>query len=155
MSKPTVLMGQYTQRPACVPGDIAITGISGRMPESSNIEEFADNLFKGVDMVTDDPRRWPTGLYDLPSRFGKIKEVDLESFDHQFFSVHQKQAECMDPQLRLLMEATHEAIMDAGKSILIFPIAKNWYTCGFSRLLILNHSQFGKFLDGILRHVIL
>lgn len=113
--EPTSLAGNYTQLPVCVPGDIAITGLSGRLPESSNIEEFADNLFKGVDMVNDKPRHWPNGLYDLPPRFGKIKEVDLENFDHQFFSVHQKQAECMDPQLRLLMETTHEAIMDAGK----------------------------------------
>lgn len=114
------MAGHYASPPVCVPGDIAITGLSGRFPESSNIEEFADNLFKGVDMVNDDPRRWPAGLYDLPSRFGKIKEVNLESFDHQFFSVHQKQAECMDPQLRLLMETTHEAIMDAGKLCFFF-----------------------------------
>lgn len=94
--------------------DIAITGFSGRLPESSNIEEFKKNLFDGVDMVNDDPRRWPKGLYDLPTRIGKIKDIDLESFDMQFFSVHQKQAECMDPQMRILLETTYEAIVDAG-----------------------------------------
>lgn len=94
--------------------DIVITGFSGRLPESSTIEEFKDNLFNGVDMVNDDPRRWPKNLYDLPSRIGKIKDEDLENFDSQFFSVHDKQAECMDPQMRMLLEATHEAIIDAG-----------------------------------------
>lgn len=94
--------------------EIVITGFSGRLPESSTIEEFKDNLFNGVDMVNDDPRRWPKGLYDLPTRIGKIKDEDLEKFDQQFFSVHQKQAECMDPQMRMLLEATHEAIIDAG-----------------------------------------
>lgn len=113
------LGGHYAQRPTSIPDDIAITGVSGRLPESSNIEEFADNLFKGVDMVNDDPRRWPKGLYDLPSRIGKIKDADLENFDQQFFSVHQKQAECMDPQMRMLLESTHEAIIDAGKNISI------------------------------------
>lgn len=93
---------------------VAITGISGRLPESSNIEEFKKNLFEGVDMVNNDPRRWPKGLYDLPDRLGKIKDLDLESFDQQFFSVHQKQAECMDAQLRMLLEVTYEAIIDAG-----------------------------------------
>ncbi|XP_055839922.1 fatty acid synthase isoform X2 [Episyrphus balteatus] len=93
---------------------VAISGISGRLPESSNIEEFKKNLFDGVDMVNDDPRRWPKGLYDLPDRLGKIKDKDLESFDQQFFSVHQKQAECMDAQLRMLLEVTYEAIIDAG-----------------------------------------
>lgn len=108
--------GYYAPRPDCIPGDIVITGLSAKLPESSNIEEFANNLFNGVDMVNDDPRRWPAGLYDLPSRFGKIKDADLENFDQQFFSVNQKQAECMDPQLRMLMELTYEAIIDAGKA---------------------------------------
>lgn len=41
---------------------VAITGFSGRLPESSNIEEFKKNLFEGVDMVNDDERRWPKGM---------------------------------------------------------------------------------------------
>lgn len=94
--------------------EIVITGFSGRLPESSTIREFRDNLYNGIDMVNDDARRWPQGLYDLPSRTGKIKDADLEQFDLQFFSVHQKQAECMDPQMRLLLESTYEAIIDAG-----------------------------------------
>jgi hypothetical protein len=36
-------------------------GISGRFPESDNMEEFRQNLLNGVDMVTDDARRWPQG----------------------------------------------------------------------------------------------
>ncbi|XP_062142806.1 fatty acid synthase [Drosophila sulfurigaster albostrigata] len=94
--------------------EIAITGFSGRLPESSTIDEFKKNLFEGVDMVNDDPRRWERGLYGLPDRMGKIKQTDLENFDQQFFGVHQKQAECMDPLLRMMLELTHEAIIDAG-----------------------------------------
>lgn len=105
--------GQYANYEK-LPDEIVICGFSGRLPESSTIEEFKENLFNGVDMVNDDERRWPKGLYDLPTRIGKIKDVDLESFDQQFFSVHQKQAECMDPQMRMLLEATHEAIIDSG-----------------------------------------
>uniref|UniRef100_A0A182QS29 Fatty acid synthase n=1 Tax=Anopheles farauti TaxID=69004 RepID=A0A182QS29_9DIPT len=100
-------------RPA-IPDDICITGFSGRLPESSNIDEFKRNLLEGVDMVNDDDRRWPAGLYDLPTRIGKIKDQDLQSLDAEFFKIHQKQAECMDPQLRMLLECTHEAIIDAG-----------------------------------------
>ncbi|XP_049809979.1 fatty acid synthase isoform X1 [Schistocerca nitens] len=92
--------------------DIVITGISGRLPESSNIEEFKQQLFEGVDLVTDDERRWPSGLYGLPTRTGKLK--DLAHFDATFFGVHAKQAHVMDPQLRMLLELTHEAIVDAG-----------------------------------------
>ncbi|XP_011311362.1 fatty acid synthase [Fopius arisanus] len=92
--------------------DIVISGISGRLPESDNIEEFKRNLLEGIDMVTDDERRYPRNLYGLPARNGKIK--DLSSFDAQHFGVHPKQAEVMDPQLRILLEITHEAIIDAG-----------------------------------------
>lgn len=53
------------------------------------------------------------GLYGLPTRSGKIK--DLSKFDAQFFGVHGKQANMMDPQARMLLELTYEAIVDAGK----------------------------------------
>ncbi|KAJ1529566.1 hypothetical protein ONE63_006337 [Megalurothrips usitatus] len=92
--------------------EIVITGLSGRLPESNSIEEFKDQLFAGVDLVTADDRRWPPGLHGLPDRCGKLK--DLTSFDAQFFGVHAKQARVMDPQLRMLLELTYEAIVDAG-----------------------------------------
>ncbi|KAK0084976.1 hypothetical protein PV325_006291 [Microctonus aethiopoides] len=95
-----------------VDNDIVITGFSGRLPESENIDEFKRNLFDGIDLVTDDERRWPRGLHGLPARTGKLK--DLASFDATFFGVHAKQASVMDPQLRMLLELTYEAIVDSG-----------------------------------------
>lgn len=94
--------------------DICITGFSGRLPESSSIDEFKRNLMEGVDMVTDSDHRWAKNLYDLPARSGKIKDDDLQNLDAEFFKIHQKQAEGMDPQLRMLLECTYEAIIDAG-----------------------------------------
>ena len=47
--------------------DIVITGLSGRLPESNSIEEFKDQLFAGVDLVTADDRRWPTGQSKISS----------------------------------------------------------------------------------------
>ncbi|KAK2587686.1 hypothetical protein KPH14_003803 [Odynerus spinipes] len=94
--------------------DVVITGISGRLPLSSSIEEFKKNLLEGIDCVTEDDTRWPRGLYGVPHRAGKIKTEDVASFDATFFGVHHKQAHVMDPQLRMLLEATHEAIVDAG-----------------------------------------
>lgn len=67
---------------------------------------------KEMDMVTDDDRRWTSGIYGLPHRSAKIK--DLSSFDASFFGVHPKQAHVMDPQLRMMLEITYEAIVDAG-----------------------------------------
>ncbi|XP_015587765.1 fatty acid synthase [Cephus cinctus] len=98
--------------PYVLDDDIVISGISGRLPESANIEEFKQQLFEGVDLVTEDDRRWTPGLHGLPTRNGKLK--DLAFFDSTFFGVHAKQAHVMDPQLRMLLELTHEAILDAG-----------------------------------------
>uniref|UniRef100_G3NC33 Fatty acid synthase n=1 Tax=Gasterosteus aculeatus TaxID=69293 RepID=G3NC33_GASAC len=42
--------------------EIVIAGISGRLPESNNLEEFWENLINGVDMVTEDDRRWTPEL---------------------------------------------------------------------------------------------
>uniref|UniRef100_A0ABI7YC33 Fatty acid synthase n=1 Tax=Felis catus TaxID=9685 RepID=A0ABI7YC33_FELCA len=92
--------------------EVVIAGMSGKLPESENMEEFWANLIGGVDMVTDDDRRWKAGLYGLPKRTGKLK--DLSKFDASFFGVHPKQAHTMDPQLRLLLEVTYEAILDGG-----------------------------------------
>ncbi|XP_054986055.1 fatty acid synthase [Sorex araneus] len=92
--------------------EVVIAGLSGKLPESDNIQEFWDNLVGGVDMVTEDDRRWKAGLYGLPRRSGKLK--DLSRFDASFFGVHAKQAHTMDPQLRLLLEVAYEAIVDAG-----------------------------------------
>ncbi|XP_029173773.1 fatty acid synthase-like isoform X1 [Nylanderia fulva] len=92
--------------------DIVITGISGRLPESSNIEEFKENLMKGLDMVTEDERRWTPGILGIPSRFAKLK--DLSNFDASFFKIRPKQAHSMDPQLRIMLEASYEALIDAG-----------------------------------------
>lgn len=45
--------------------DIVVAGISGRLPESNNLEEFWQNLFNGVDMVTEDDRRWKPGMLTI------------------------------------------------------------------------------------------
>ncbi|XP_039571793.1 fatty acid synthase [Passer montanus] len=92
--------------------DVVIAGIAGRLPESENLQEFWENLLNGVDMVTEDDRRWKPGIYGLPKRNGKLK--DLSKFDASFFGVHPKQANTMDPQLRLLLEVSYEAILDGG-----------------------------------------
>lgn len=52
------------------------------------------------------------GYLGMPTRNGKLKT--LSKFDAKFFGVTPKLAELMDPQLRILMEVVHEAIVDAG-----------------------------------------
>ncbi|XP_068717598.1 fatty acid synthase-like [Montipora capricornis] len=92
--------------------DIVVAGLACRLPESDNVEEFWSHLINKEDMVTEDDRRWTPGLHGLPKRGGKLK--DIKHFDATFFGVHAKQANKMDPQLRILLELTYEALIDAG-----------------------------------------
>ncbi|KPJ07408.1 hypothetical protein RR48_08421 [Papilio machaon] len=58
------------------PDDVVLTGLSGRLPESDNVEEFARHLFAGVDLVTADDRRWTPVWFKIEQRFNKaINEV--------------------------------------------------------------------------------
>lgn len=43
-------------------GEVAISGVSCRLPQSDNMEEFKQNLMSGVDMVTEDDSRWKPGM---------------------------------------------------------------------------------------------
>lgn len=70
---------------------------------------FITNLFEYLDLFS--------GLYGLPRRNGKLKEIDR--FDAAFFGVHPKQAHTMDPQLRLMLEISYEAIVDGGQCPII------------------------------------
>ncbi|KAK9904717.1 hypothetical protein WJX75_001194 [Coccomyxa subellipsoidea] len=97
---------------SAVPASVDIMGFSCRFPESETPTQFWENLVAGTDMVTENDRRWPVGLHGTPGRFGKMVEYHL--FDAPFFSVHGKQASKMDPQMRKLLEVTHEAFVDSG-----------------------------------------
>ena len=55
-----------------------------------------------------------TGLWGLPSRNGKIKSMD--KFDADFFGYDDEEVKAIDPQERLLLEVTYEALFDAGIS---------------------------------------
>ncbi|XP_054161075.1 fatty acid synthase-like [Oppia nitens] len=86
--------------------------MSGRFPESDSTDEFADNLYNKVDMITVDDRRWPTDLYGMNPRMGKLKNID--KFDGLFFGITSTMTDVIDPQSRIVLETTYEAIVDAG-----------------------------------------
>jgi len=89
--------------------NIVISGMACRFPESASYQELWENLLSKKDMLSADSRRWPAGSFGIPERFGKINSI--EHFDAAFFGVHGKQADKMDPQLRLLLEISYEAFM--------------------------------------------
>jgi acyl transferase domain-containing protein/acyl carrier protein/ubiquinone/menaquinone biosynthesis C-methylase UbiE len=102
--------------------DIAIIGLAGRYPGAENIEEFWINLKAGKDCITTIPsERWDEKIWEnLKSPTGKklskwggfIQNHDC--FDPQFFRISPREAETMDPQERLFLQACSEVMEDAG-----------------------------------------
>lgn len=92
---------------------VAIIGIAGRYPKSPNLDAFWDNLSNGRDCVTPFPADrarpgWPTHLM-----FGGFLD-DVDRFDPLLFQITPRDADLMDPQERIFLEAVWEALEDAG-----------------------------------------
>jgi acyl transferase domain-containing protein/enoyl-CoA hydratase/carnithine racemase/acyl carrier protein/SAM-dependent methyltransferase/ribosomal protein S18 acetylase RimI-like enzyme len=102
---------------------IAVIGMAGQFPQARNVEEFWQNIAGGRNCITEVPRpRWDVNVYYQPgeavmgktnSRWsGTIDEYDL--FDPLFFDISPAEAESMDPQQRLFLQACWHTIENAG-----------------------------------------
>ena len=103
---------------------IAIVGIGCRFPGAAGLEEFWTLLRNGVDAISEVPRdRWDIGaLYDpLPGTLAKMSTrwggflAGVDRFDPHFFGISPREAAAMDPQQRVLLEVTWEALENAGQ----------------------------------------
>ena len=112
--------------------DIAIIGMSGRFPMAEDLVGFYTYLQEGKNSVRNISvkRKNETSLGTkdyMPSGF--IEDVD--KFDYGFFGISQGEAECMNPNQRLLLEETYKAIENAGYNIDDFSGSKtNVYVSG-------------------------
>jgi glutamate-1-semialdehyde-2,1-aminomutase len=99
--------------------DIAIIGLSCRLPGANNIETFWHNLRQGVESITlfseeelelDNPT-----LHNHPN-YVKAGAVlpNIEWFDAALFGYTPREAELMDPQQRLFLECAWESLENAG-----------------------------------------
>lgn len=103
--------------------DIAVIGMAGRFPGAANVATFWRNLKHSVDSVIEVPAdRWDLDKFYDPdpnqqsrsySRWGGFVD-DVDKFDPSFFRLTRAEAEVMDPQQRLFLEACWEALEDAG-----------------------------------------
>ena len=106
---------------------IAIVGMSCRFPGGANdLDSFWDLLRDGKDAVREvSPKRWDMEKYydPVPGTMGKIYtksaallNVPIEDFDPLFFGISPLEAKNLDPQHRLLLEVSWEALENAGIS---------------------------------------
>ncbi|MGZ5445522.1 MAG: SDR family NAD(P)-dependent oxidoreductase [Thermoanaerobaculia bacterium] len=105
------------------PEPIAVIGMAGQFPQARNLEEFWQNIADGRNCITAVPRqRWDVDAYYQPgdpspgktaSRWAGALE-DYDRFDPLFFNISPTEAESMDPQQRLFLQACWHSIENAG-----------------------------------------
>ena len=103
---------------------VAIIGLSVRLPGGvTSPQLFWDALAEGRDLITTvPPERWDAQAYwsseaDQPGTMydahgGFVSNID--AFDADFFGIHAREASSMDPQQRILLELTWEALERAA-----------------------------------------
>lgn len=92
---------------------LAIIGIAGKFPGANNPDELYANLTQGVSGIRDSPTRTsaPKDCVWVP-RAGTLSGI--EEFDAKFWKLAREEAADMDPQQRLFLTATLQALEDAG-----------------------------------------
>ncbi|MGY3425337.1 acyl transferase domain-containing protein [Bradyrhizobium sp. F1.13.4] len=101
--------------------DIAIIGLSCRMPGAASADEFWKNLCAGVESVRtfSDQELIAAGVDpSLVANPNYVKAapilLEVETFDAGFFGYSPKDATLMDPQQRLFLEVCWEVFENAG-----------------------------------------
>lgn len=111
---------------ATVDAPIAIVGLSGRYPQSPDLDAFWRNLRDGRDCISEVPSsRWDWAAWfkgeasDAAaegahlSRWGGFIE-GVDEFDPRFFNISPREAIGIDPQERLFLQHAWLALEDAG-----------------------------------------
>ncbi len=102
---------------------IAVIGIAGQFPKARNLDEFWENISQGRNCISQVPSsRWDIDAYYQPGEPVACKTnsrwigalEDYDRFDPLFFNLSPGEAENMDPQQRLFLEACWHSIENAG-----------------------------------------
>lgn len=100
---------------------VAVIGMSGRFPKADDIDAFWRNLVDGAEGITafTEEELLQAGIHEDVIRKGnyvKAKGIinHVDCFDEKFFGYSAKEADVMDPQLRLLHEYAWSTFEDAG-----------------------------------------
>ncbi|MCY1137657.1 SDR family NAD(P)-dependent oxidoreductase [Actinoplanes sp. Pm04-4] len=114
---------------------LAIVGLAARVPGADDARQFWRNLVDGVESITSFTRA------EQLARGAKLSEVDdpswvnqapvvdgFDTFDAGLFGLTAREAEVMDPQHRMFLEASHAALLDAGYDPARYPGAVGVYT---------------------------
>ncbi|KJH66516.1 polyketide synthase [Chromobacterium violaceum] len=103
--------------------DIAIIGMQGRFGEADDLDQFWSHVWQGRQLIREVPAdHWEVGLWFDPdpgahdrtySKWGSFLS-DVDKFDADFFNMSRREAQWMDPQVRLLLQGAYAAAEHAG-----------------------------------------
>lgn len=109
------------------PFDIAVVGMSGRFPGAHSIETFWQALLAGVELTTPSVEE-PSFLETSSASVSVCRRINLNnmvqdpfSFDADFFSISPSEAKLMDPQHRLALECSYNALTRANVAHVMAP----------------------------------
>lgn len=104
----------HTDSPLDIDKAVAITGVAMRFPMATNQHEFWDNLCSQNECITkvSARRKELSNESNWNDWIGELSDID--SFDNEFFEITPEEARFMDPQQRLILELSYEALEDAG-----------------------------------------
>ena len=100
---------------------VAVIGMAGRFPGAAGVDEFWDNLCRGVESISffSHQELAAAGVEpellqnpDYVRAKGVLRGAD--EFDAAFFGMSRREAEITDPQQRVFLETVSEALEDAG-----------------------------------------
>ncbi len=118
---------------------IAIVGMDGRFPGASDLETFWKNLREGRESITFFSKEAPV----VRNGVAHVKAASLlegmEMFDASFFGFNPREAETMDPQIRVFLESAWTALESAGYDAKQYKGRVGVFAgCGFSTYLTEN-----------------
>ncbi|KAF4341752.1 polyketide synthase [Fusarium beomiforme] len=110
------------------PAPIAIIGVGCRLPGgANNLDKLWELLSESRDGQTEIPKdRWnadawfdayPDAKQAMVTKHGYFLQEDISQFDAKFFGISSAEAHSMDPQQRLFLMTTYEALEDAGIAV--------------------------------------
>ncbi|MFC5861901.1 non-ribosomal peptide synthetase/type I polyketide synthase [Acidicapsa dinghuensis] len=133
---------------------VAIIGMSGRFPGAPDLETFWANVLAGKDTIKrftrEELEARNTAAVEFGSDYVPAHGVleDAEYFDSSFFGISPRDADYLDPQHRVFLEASWSALEDAGYDPAKFPGQIGVFAgCSLNTYLLANISADRAFLD--------
>ncbi|PFJ51511.1 SDR family NAD(P)-dependent oxidoreductase [Bacillus thuringiensis] len=134
-----VLLKELQNKDSKNKDDIAIIGMSCKLPKANSVREYWENILGGKECLTtlpEDRKKYYSPLSENPyyseflgmspvkdddlqerheARAGYINDID--KFDANFFNIPPREAKYMDPMQRIFLETAWGAIEDSGYGI--------------------------------------